>query len=342
MAWFLPHPNAANWHRTPVSVSFDCHDPSGIQSCPAPIIFTTEGVNQTSVVHAIDSANNQTTLAVTANVDLTPPTVAFTSPPPAFTSNPSIDIEALVSDGLSGVANASCDTSSSVFAGGVLTCTLTIKPGRNLVRVYAVDLAGNTRTAVGEVVRACPTSAFEVSPQQLVLLVGDERPIAVTDCLGQTIPGNVSWTSSNDAVAHTDSAGTAVVALAPGQVTLTASNGETAREIDVSVLPGTVVDLGTTVWRVHARPGMATQAVIPGEPDASGPTVLTAEWANGGDGVIRAIGGDGAEKWSITTPGNYVWPLSGKGGGALFSNLWVIVLCRYPWFRHCLEPPDRG
>ncbi len=80
------HPTAGpapqnGWNNTEVTVTFECADAiSGIASCTAPVLVTTEGGGQVATGTATDRAGNTATAAVTLSIDMTAPSVTIVSP----------------------------------------------------------------------------------------------------------------------------------------------------------------------------------------------------------------------------------------------------------------------
>jgi len=66
----------AGWNNSDVTVSFTCSDTlSGIASCPAPIIVSTEGIAQVVSGTATDFAGNSATASVDISLDTTLPSI---------------------------------------------------------------------------------------------------------------------------------------------------------------------------------------------------------------------------------------------------------------------------
>jgi hypothetical protein len=79
-----PQANAAGWHKSAVTVTFTCADTgSGIATCPAPRVVTTDGANQAISGTAVDKAGNTATTAVTLNLDRTTPSLQAVLTPTA-------------------------------------------------------------------------------------------------------------------------------------------------------------------------------------------------------------------------------------------------------------------
>jgi len=81
-ATISPLANSNGWHNTDVTVTFACSDAtSGVASCPAPILVTTEGAGQTITGTATDEAGNSASTAVILNIDKTAPTAELSLNP---------------------------------------------------------------------------------------------------------------------------------------------------------------------------------------------------------------------------------------------------------------------
>jgi alpha-tubulin suppressor-like RCC1 family protein len=129
--------NAAGWYRGDVGVGFTCSDSgSGATACPAAQLLTGEGAAIASTARTIVDAagNSATSNVVTVKIDRTAPTLA-----PAVAAemllNATNTATANGSDGLSGVADASCAALATGTVGSKsVACTVT-------------DRAGNAATA---------------------------------------------------------------------------------------------------------------------------------------------------------------------------------------------------
>ena len=96
-------PNAAGWHKAPVTVSFACTDcQSGIASCSADVVLTTETSEQTVTGTAEDLAGTSASTSLIVSLDGTPPEAQILGPAGANAS-----VELTYSDALSGIELAS-------------------------------------------------------------------------------------------------------------------------------------------------------------------------------------------------------------------------------------------
>jgi hypothetical protein len=112
-----PDPNDDGWDNSDATVHFICEDPiSGIKSCTADRVVTTEGVDQKVVGTAVDNAGNSSTDTATVNLDKTKPTISGKSDRPAngdgwYSDN--VTVNFACTDGLSGIAQCASDQTVS-------------------------------------------------------------------------------------------------------------------------------------------------------------------------------------------------------------------------------------
>ncbi len=176
-----PAANAANWHRTPVMVSFsgtDALSGSGIAGCSANGLINTDGAGQTRAGTCTDVADNVSAAAsATVNLDPTVPTITLTAPASGatYTQNAVVASAYNCADVLSGVIGClGTVPNASAFS--------TSKVGTNSFTVQATDLAGNSasRTVTYSVVAPLP---FALTPSALAFgdrLLNSSTALAVT------------------------------------------------------------------------------------------------------------------------------------------------------------------
>ncbi len=93
--------------------------------------------------------------------------------------------------------------------------------------------------------------AYNVSPQQINLLVGQTRTITVTDSSGNPVTG-LEWTTNNSgAVSLSTDDPPVLTAVAPG----TAIVYVVGMPILVTVYSGTSLPVGAPIWSLPATPG---------------------------------------------------------------------------------------
>ncbi len=137
-------PNAGGWFNGPVTVHFECDDGrSGIAVCPADMVLSGDGEDQSVTGTAIDNAGNSDSYTVSGiDIDATAPTIDSVSP-----ANGSIHT-------LGDVPQKACQASDggSSLAG---PCSIVVTGGQpNGVGTFsfvatATDEAGNTSTSAG-------------------------------------------------------------------------------------------------------------------------------------------------------------------------------------------------
>lgn len=131
-----PAANANGWNNTDVSITFMCSDSlSGIASCPATAIATTEGAGQVITGTAVDKARNTASTSVALNIDKTLPviTASMSSQPNANGwHNTDVTITFTCSDTLSGISSCAAPATVTTEGAGQSVCG------------DATDNAGNT------------------------------------------------------------------------------------------------------------------------------------------------------------------------------------------------------
>jgi RHS repeat-associated protein len=224
-----PAPNANGWDNSPVTVSFTCvAGTNPVATCPAPLIVSTEGANQSICGKAIDTTGLSATACANVNLDKTPPTItAVPSPSPlANTWNTTpVTVTFTCADSLSGVAI--CPPPQTVSTDGF----------HQVVSGTATDVAGN------------------VSGSAQVTLNIDQTPPSILQFTApaQLAPGQ----SGTAAVNATDNIGVAAVVIqlngatvatlttAPYSTTFTAPTSANAG--DTLTLTASVFDLAGNV-----------------------------------------------------------------------------------------------
>jgi len=137
--------NIDGWHRSDVTVTFDCTDDvSGIASCPALTVISTEGSGQMVTGSAVDIAGNIADVSVIINLDKTLPVLDITSPADGT----------LVTDFLVTITGQAYDTGSFITAtingsavtlqtDGSFSHPVILLDGLNILTVQVADSAGN-------------------------------------------------------------------------------------------------------------------------------------------------------------------------------------------------------
>ena len=138
-------PNAFGWHNSDVTVTFTCSDAlSGIATCPAPVIVSTEGAGQVITGTALDVAGNSASTSVTINLDKTSPSIEpilSSSPNAAGWHNSDVTVSFICSDDESGIAT--CPDPAIVSTEGrdqIIAGTTTDKAGNGASSYLLVSL----------------------------------------------------------------------------------------------------------------------------------------------------------------------------------------------------------
>ncbi|MFL6136292.1 MAG: OmpL47-type beta-barrel domain-containing protein [Frankiaceae bacterium] len=133
-----PDPNDDGWNNSDATVHFLCDDPtSGVKSCTADQVVTTEAADQKVVGTAVDNAGNSSSDTATVNLDKTKPTITGKADRPANADNwynANVTVNFTCTDSLSGIA--SCNGDQTVSEGG-----------NQSVSGNASDKAGNAASA---------------------------------------------------------------------------------------------------------------------------------------------------------------------------------------------------
>jgi hypothetical protein len=217
-----PSANGSGWHRTDVTVSFECSDGiSGIASCPEPVVVSTEGVGQVVSGTAVDHAGNQTTTSVTLNIDKTPPALASSLSPEANAAgwnNADVTVSFECSDALSGIASCPQPRVASMEAAG------------QIISGTAIDQAGNEAEAsVNLNIDKTPPSVSITSPSDGAVL--SSLPAAVSGTVIDTLSGIASATCNGLAATMTGTNFTCDVPLSAGLSTITVTATDLAENI---------------------------------------------------------------------------------------------------------------
>jgi len=141
-----PLANAAGWHNSDVTVTFDCADVgSGIADCPVVTTVSSDGIAQSISGTATDIAGNSTTTPVTVNLDKTAPLVSIDSPltgaqlttTPVTVSGTVTDSNVITSLLLNGVV-------FTLAPDGSFSGTLPLSDGSHTITATALDIADNS------------------------------------------------------------------------------------------------------------------------------------------------------------------------------------------------------
>ena len=307
----------SGWHSLATTVSFICTDNVGIASCSGPSAFTTEGQAQTIVGTAVDLAGREATTNVTVNVDLTPPTLAMTSPTSQVTTaNTSIAVEGEVSDQLSGLAMVTCNGETAAVVNGQVACDVALHPGINDIVLAARDTAGNSRSAAVRVIRTGTSNVLGLAPATQTLLVDETATLKLTDDFGASIEGATWESSDTDIVTVSEDDPPVLTALAAGTVTITATKSALSAQATVVVVAGPLAS-GSTRWAINGLFGNIASSLPANRVDLSVPDLFTVESGATGT-IVRGVTATGDVQWVAQAPG---YPLMSDAFGGIVTGV---------------------
>lgn len=315
-----PAANALGWHQQDVTVVFTCAGPGTI-ACADPVTVTDDGVHDITGQASNDLLDTAST-TVTVRIDRVAPSLGVSFPRAnSLVQAGAVTITGSVADALS-TPSVVCDGVLATVSGGSFACTVSVGSGTTNVNVTAVDQAGNSRSQVVLVSTTdaivTPPTNLRVSPQNVTMVVGERRRFAMLDDLDRA-PVDVGWTRTNTTLSTLlITQGVAeLTATAVGSTVLTATWRGLTSTTTVTIVAGSALVPGTTIWNAPPRSVGATVAnVMKGAATPSGESYLYAV-ERGAVDTVRVFDVDGAERWSVGT-GGQVTQLSGDAlGGAV-------------------------
>ncbi len=319
-ATLSPLPNGNGWNATsPVTITFVCSDPAGVQVCPSPMTIVQEGVTEFVSGNAVDAYGHTSTTAVTVKIDSIAPTVSLNTAPENGTtvSESSINIGAAVGDVLSGVTAVRCNGELAAVDNGSAACVVSLHPGLNSVVLSVTDAAGNTASVGRRVTHQAVPTALALSPESRSLFIGESSTLIATTESGP-INSGVTWSSSNDAIASVAENG-AVTGHLPGEATVTATLDALSATATLRVIASGSTEVR---WTISPIPGLAaTRPIFANRVDDAGPDLFDVNTAFEVPTVVRALRHDGTQVWSATVEGT---PMFGDifGGLVLRDTEW--------------------
>jgi len=307
----VPSPTATGWNNTTVTVTFICTPGSAvITNCPPAQVISTDGTNQVISGTITDASGNTASTSVTLNIDKTPPALVVSAPVDGGTfTDVTITATGTLSDSLSGLSSLSCNGTPVTISGSSFSCNISLNPGVNLVVVRATDVAGNvalTKEHVTLNAALATPASLQVTPASATMVVGETQQFAAVDEQGRTRT-DATWTVSDTTLAAiTTDSSPALTAVAPGQVTLTATVQGITAQIQVNLMAA-ALNPGTSRWNNPPLPGLRTEdafAAVPlggAVPDIysyeSGVTSITLPFTR--PTALRAFTNDGRLLWQV-------------------------------------------
>jgi outer membrane protein assembly factor BamB len=145
-------------------------------------------------------------------------------------------------------------------------------------------------------------SGWRISPEDINIQVGEDRPLQLLDDLAQELHG-AKWSVDDPALAEIQEEDGRVVvhAKAAGTVRVSAALGGEIRFREIKIWsPDRPAPPGTTNWGTH--PIGREIGDIPAVPTADGPHLFSLEQTASGSTYLRAIGDDGIQVWTWLMP----------------------------------------
>ena len=299
----FPPANASGWNTTAVYVTFTC-TPGGlpITPCPAPQTLVADGANQVVSGTVTDTSGDSATATVTVNIERTLPALSISSPvDQSVVTSAALSVSGTSANSLTNINSVTCNGATAASSAGAFSCNLSLSPGVNLVMVRATDVAGNVSGVPLHVnysaALPAPTS-LQISPASANVLVGATQQFTAIDQLGRPRT-DATWTVDNTSVAtiSTD-ASPILTGVAAGTVTLTGSVAGISTQIQVNILAGTSLPIGTVLWSAPSTPGFTVQQIVQAVPTANGPDLYSIENNSNNTPLIRAMNSDGRPLWT--------------------------------------------
>jgi hypothetical protein len=305
-----PMPNSNGWNNTNVIVTFTCTPGSAvISNCTSQQTLSTDGTNQVVTGTVTDSVGASASTSVTINLDETPPALVVTSPADgASLSESVVAVSGVASDSLSGLASVSCNGAVVLVTSGQFSCNISLNPGLNAVVVRATDVAGNVAAWIMHLTfaTALPApSSLQISPQAVNLVAGQMQTFVVID--GNNMArSDATWTVSDTSLAtiSTDSSPD-LKAVAPGQVTLTATVQGVTAQTTVNILSGTALQPGATLWTAPPIAGSTCATIVQAVGTLLGtPDLYCVGNDSNGNVFVQALSSNGMFFWQETVAAN--------------------------------------
>jgi hypothetical protein len=312
-----PAANGAGWNNTDVTVAFSCADDlSGVASCPADQIVSSEGANQSASGTAFDVADNSASATVAGvSIDKTKPSISGSaSPAPngAGWNNEDVTVSFECHDDRSGVASCGPDqTLTSDGANQSATGTATDDADNSeTATVGGIDIDQTDPTISGSIAPASANglSGWYVTAPTVTFTCGDNLSEIASCVADGTSPASHQATLGESASAQS----------VGGTATDVADNIATASIVGVKVdLSHPTLQCGATPTFMAGQLGNVSASVAD---SVSGPvsTMVSAPATNPNGGSVTLTGYDNAGRSaSIACPyhvigATFLQPIDGR------------------------------
>jgi uncharacterized protein YjdB len=150
-----------------------------------------------------------------------------------------------------------------------------------------------------------PAYLLQITPAVANVVVGGTQSFTAVDNHGYPRQ-DVTWTVDNSSLASVTSNENAVAVLTgldAGLVTLTATDGTSSAQEQVTILAAGAYPAGTVIWSVPPVSGYSAQQIVQAVPTAWGPDLYSIQLsADGTQSIVQAFKADGEQMWQTTLP----------------------------------------
>lgn len=167
-----------------------------------------------------------------------------------------------------------------------------------------------------------PPSSLQITPSSVTMIVGETRQFTVIDNNGHP-RSDATWSLSDEGLATITSDNSPMLtAIAPGNLTLTASVQGVTAQAQISILEvGTVLDPGTPYWSVSSTPGFIPTQIAQAVPTEEGPDLYSVETSSDGKTtLLHALTADGRQLWQSQLPALTNKSVPDGSGGLLVTE----------------------
>lgn len=178
-----------------------------------------------------------------------------------------------------------------------------LSPGTASIAVTVAGLASNAVTFT-------VTQPLFISPNEMTLLLGEERELQVLDENGAVV-NNLSWNVQENSVGIVEepvNPGDPIVlrAIGVGTSAFSVASGNRTGQAQLTVLAGIALPVGTVRWKLPSLGPYGISRIIQSErvDDDTPVFYIQDDGVAGGNGAICALREDGQQKW--------IWPANGE------------------------------
>ncbi|MBS0537046.1 MAG: Ig-like domain-containing protein [Proteobacteria bacterium] len=172
-----------------------------------------------------------------------------------------------------------------------------------------------------------PRRSRSKSLPQTLTSSGATQQFTAVDQLGRPRT-DVSWSVDNTSIATitTDSSPT-LTGVAAGTVNLTASLGSISVSVQVNILAGTSLPIGTVLWSAPPVAGFTTQRIIQAVPTSNGtPDLYSIDIDNNGNYLVTGFSASGQQLWQTSLSNNLQLGIDANNGQVMGDSTGGLIL----------------